>query len=179
MFSPMVAIRWVSSSATRAGRCRDSGAALSASTSSPTVERQLGHLARRRPGTVSLRATKSVSAFTSTMAPRGRRGGDADQPLGGDAAGLLGGRRQALLAQPVDRGLQVAAGLGQRLLAVHHARAGLLAQVLDQGGGDLGHVVLSCFGQLRLRRAGCSTAGSASRPRSGSASGGSVLGARR
>ena len=47
---------------------------------------------------------------------------DADQALGRGAAGLLGGLGEALGAQPVDRGFHVAAGLAQRLLAVHHAR---------------------------------------------------------
>src|SRR3546814_1669813 len=63
----------------------------------------------------------------------------ADQALGRDAAGLLGGGGEALLAQPVDRGLHVALGLTQRLLAVHHAGAGLLAQFLDLRGGDCSH----------------------------------------
>ena len=86
----------------------------------------------------SLRATKSVSELTSTTAPPCLRG-DADQALGGDAAGLLGGLRQALLAQPVDGLLDVALGLGQRGLAVHHAGAGLVAQLLHHGCGDGGH----------------------------------------
>ena len=34
---------------------------------------------------------------------------DADQPLGGDAPGFLGRLGEALLAQPIDRGLQIAA----------------------------------------------------------------------
>ena len=52
-------------------------------------------------------------------------GGDADQALGGHAAGLLGGGRQALLTQPVDGLFEVAGGLGERLLTIHHAGAGL------------------------------------------------------
>ncbi len=56
--------------------------------------------------------------------------GDADKAFGGHAAGLLGGLGDAFLAQPIDGGFHVAAGLVQRLLAVHHARAGLVAQVL-------------------------------------------------
>ena len=39
-------------------------------------------------------------------------------------------------------GIQVATGLGQRLLAIHHARAGLLAQFLDERCSDLSHVLL-------------------------------------
>ena len=60
--------------------------------------------------------------------------GDADQAVGGDAAALLGRLGEALLAQPVDRRLDVAGGLAERVLAVHHARAGLLAQILHQRG---------------------------------------------
>ena len=56
--------------------------------------------------------------------------GDADQAFGGGAAGLLGGLGNALLAQPVDGGFHVAARFVQRGLAVHHACAGLVAQVL-------------------------------------------------
>ena len=56
---------------------------------------------------------------------------DADQALGRRAARLLVGLGDALLAQPVDRGLHVAVGFGERGLAVHHARAGQLAEFLD------------------------------------------------
>jgi hypothetical protein len=86
-----------------------------------------------------LRATKSVSELTSTTTPLLPDGQRADQALGRDAAGLLGGLRQALLAQPVDRRLHVAVVLGQRLLAVHHADAGGLAQVLDHRRCDCCH----------------------------------------
>ena len=72
-----------------------------------------------------------------------RLDGDADQTVRGDAAALLGGLGEALLAQPVDGGLDVAVGLVQRVLAVHHAGAGLLAQVLHERGGDRGHGVPS------------------------------------
>src|SRR5205807_7174537 len=59
--------------------------------------------------------------------------------LGGLAAGELRGARNALLAQPGHGGVDVAAVLLQRALAVHHPRAGALAQGLDVLGGD-GHV---------------------------------------
>ncbi len=52
---------------------------------------------------------------------------DADQAFGGDAAGLLGGLGQALLAQPVLRRGHLAIGFGERGLAIHHAGAGRLA----------------------------------------------------
>src|SRR6185312_1666823 len=67
---------------------------------------------------------------------------DADQALGSDAPGLLGGLGQALLAQPVLRRGQVALGLGQRRLAIHHAGAGRLAQLLDHLGGDICHLTI-------------------------------------
>ena len=56
--------------------------------------------------------------------------GHADQAFRRDAAGLLRGLGKTLLAQPIDRGFEIAVGFGQRGLAVHHARAGLVAQVL-------------------------------------------------
>ena len=64
-----------------------------------------------RPWNRSLRATKSVSELTSTTTPLVPVDGDADQAFGGDAAGLLGGLGEALLAQPVDCALHVAFGL--------------------------------------------------------------------
>ena len=63
----------------------------------------------------------------------------ADQAFRRDAAGLLGGLRQALLAQPILRGRHVAAGFGERCLAVHHACAGRLAQFLDHRRSDRCH----------------------------------------
>src|SRR3546814_8018421 len=50
--------------------------------------------------------------------------GHRDAALGGDAAGLLVGLGQARLAQQLGGGIDVAAGLGQRLLAFHPAGAG-------------------------------------------------------
>ena len=50
--------------------------------------------------------------------------------LCGHLAGLLGLGGQALLTQPLDSLVHVAVGGGQRLLAVHHAHAGHLAQGL-------------------------------------------------
>ena len=89
--------------------------------------------------------------------------GDADQALGGDAAALLGRLGQALLAQPVDHAFlgfatglfrgggrplfaqnrfrlgEIAPGFDEGLLAIHHARAGFLAQVFHQRGANRGH----------------------------------------
>ena len=61
----------------------------------------------------------------------------ADYALGRDAARLLGRRRQPLLAQQIDRLVHVAAGLRQGGLAIHHAGAGALAQLLDHLSGNL------------------------------------------
>ena len=51
------------------------------------------------------------------------RGGNADQPLGGNPVRLLGGFRKALGTEPIDRGFHLAIALGQRGLAIHHAGA--------------------------------------------------------
>ena len=48
--------------------------------------------------------------------------------LSRDAAGLLGGLGQTLFAQPFDSLVHIAVGLGQRLLAVHHADIGHFTQ---------------------------------------------------
>ncbi len=72
--------------------------------------------------------------------------GDADQAFGGDAAGLLGGLGETAGAQPVDGGFHVAVGLGQRLLAVHHADAGRVAEFLDLLSRDHAIWITSCCG---------------------------------
>src|SRR5690606_4344753 len=69
------------------------------------------------------------------------RGGRGDDALGGLAVGALGGHLLALLAEDLDGGVEVAAGLLERPLAVHHADAGGLAEALDVLGGDLAHGV--------------------------------------
>ncbi len=68
-------------------------------------------------------------------------GGKPDQALGRDAAGFLGGLGKPLGPQPIDRDLHVALGLVQCRLAIHHARAGLLAQVLHHGCGNRRHAL--------------------------------------
>ena len=64
---------------------------------------------------------------------------EPDQTLGGDPARLLGGRGQALLAQPVDRRFEVTRRFRERGLAIHHARAGLVTQLLDERRGYYSH----------------------------------------
>ncbi len=61
------------------------------------------------PWNRSLRATKSVSEFTSTRTPLFADDRDADQAFGGDPPGLFRGLGQPFLAQPVDRGFEIAA----------------------------------------------------------------------
>src|SRR6185312_2004249 len=60
-----------------------------------------------------------------------------DQAFAGAAAGPLAGRRDALLAEELDRGVHVAGGLDQGVAAVHHPRLGRLAQLFDVRGGRL------------------------------------------
>ena len=61
------------------------------------------------------------------------------QAFSRNAPGFLGCGRKALLAQPIDRRLDIAIGRGQCLLAVHHAGAGLLAKLLDERRSDFRH----------------------------------------
>src|SRR5206468_11937551 len=78
---------------------------------------------------------------------------------------------KTLLAQPIDRRLDVAAAFAQRLLAIHHPGAGLVAQFLDQPRGNLGH----CFNPFLYSwaaRGTHSAAGCASSVCSGAASAG-------
>src|SRR5256712_1687477 len=79
--------------------------------------------------------------------------------LGSAAAGLLACRGQALLAQPGDGPLRVPVRLHQRLLAIHHPCAGLLAQVLHHRRSHFRHRVLL----LRLRFAGLARLATAQR----------------
>ena len=59
----------------------------------------------------------------------------------GDIEAAIDWLRKKGLAKAAKKSGRVAADGGERVLAVHHARAGLLAQVLHQSGGDLSHVV--------------------------------------
>src|SRR5713101_1448426 len=79
----------------------------------------------------------------------------ADGSFGGGTACLLLRGREPLLPEPVDRLLQVAARFLQRLLAVHHPRAGLLAQFLHHRRRDLSHLAYG---------SGFSSAGAAASP---------------
>jgi hypothetical protein len=61
---------------------------------------------------------------------------DRDQAFGGGAAGFLVSLGNALGAQPVNSGFHVATGFGQCLLAIHHACAGLVAQLFHHCSGN-------------------------------------------
>src|SRR6476469_9206041 len=63
----------------------------------------------------------------------------ADLAFGRLAVGALGGARHALLAENAHCGLDVAVRLLQRALAVHHRRAGLVAELFDECCRDLSH----------------------------------------
>ena len=63
-----------------------------------------------------------------------------DEALAGVAAGLLRGRGETPLAKQGDGLVEVAVGLDERVLAVHEAGAGALAQLLDARGRDVRHV---------------------------------------
>jgi hypothetical protein len=63
--------------------------------------------------------------------------------LGGDTSGFLRGLGETFLAKPIDRGLDLALRFVQGRLAIHHARAGLLAKLLDHGGGNHCHLALA------------------------------------
>src|SRR5262249_40152658 len=68
-----------------------------------------------------------------------RRSRNADQSVRSRPARLLRGLRKTFLAQPVYGSFAVAVRLGERSLAVHHARAGLVAQVFHHSGSNICH----------------------------------------
>ena len=69
-----------------------------------------------------------------------RGGGHAHQALGRHAAGFLRGGRQPLLAQPVDRVLQIAIGLGQGFFCNPSCRRrSARAAPSPSAAGDFGH----------------------------------------
>ena len=71
--------------------------------------------------------------------------------FGSDAPGLLGGLGEALLAQPIDCACEIAIGFDERRLAVHHAGVGLVAEFLDHGSGDVGHVAILFMSSVAFR----------------------------
>ena len=59
--------------------------------------------------------------------------------LGRNTAGLLGGLAQTLLTQPFNSLVHIAVACDKRLLAIHHASAGALAQFLYHSRGNSCH----------------------------------------
>ena len=83
----------------------------------------------------------------------------ARRALGRCALAALGGLGLALHAQQLDRLLGVAVGLLERLLAVHHPRAGALAQRLHVAGGDRSLTCVSSVGRTSLLGGRCLVVG--------------------
>src|SRR4029079_6787527 len=120
----------------------------------------LGDVAGRRGGgDVQRDLAREVDAVVVTR-DEVRVAGDLDQhadlAVGVDVGlhGALGGLAAAHLqrlvaeahAQELRGGLDVAVGLLERLLAIHHARARAVAELLDLRGGDRGtHLASSSF----------------------------------
>ena len=92
----------------------------------------------------SVFATKSVSQLSSTSTPALVPSSAAvTRPLAAVRLGPLADVLGALDAQRLDRGVEVAVGLDQGVLAVHHARAGQVAEPLHVSGGVVRHVLIS------------------------------------
>ena len=138
MFSPITRDRLRDLVGDRPAGGRRSGAAA-APPDRPGLGRQRRRSVRTSSWKVSLRATKSVSALTSTRAPRRAVERDPDQALAGDAGRPSWPPPPGPSCAASRSPLEVALGLASAPLAVHHAGAGLLAQFLDQSCGDLGH----------------------------------------
>src|SRR6266540_1279220 len=69
----------------------------------------------------------------------------ADDALGRLAPGALRSRREPALAQQHTRRLDVAARLLEGALALHHPRAGRVAELLDEAGRDRGHSAVTSW----------------------------------
>ena len=79
--------------------------------------------------------------------------GGVSHALGSDAAGLLGGLRQALFTQPLNGLVHIAVILGQCLLAVHHADVGHFTQFLDISSSKChGYILLYLLFRKNARR---------------------------
>src|SRR5262249_30469406 len=80
--------------------------------------------------------------------------------LGRGATASLGGLRLALHAQDLDGLLHIAALLGQGGLAIHHPRAGAVAQGLYILRTDVGRCSAPCSARAGCSGAGCSAGAS-------------------
>ena len=125
-------------------------AALIFSTSAPTSSATLA-IIFTRPWNRSLRATKSVSELTSTTTPLVPLTATPIKPSAATRLGLLRGLGQALLAQPVDRGVDVAGSFAERAPCNPSCPRRSLAQVLDHLCCDLSHCSIRCGVQLPAR----------------------------
>src|SRR5262245_32595167 len=120
------------------------------------------HLLRERLELVVLRDRLRLAAHGDHRAVA-VRAAVADESFGRLAACALRGGGHAALAQEDPRGLDVAARLLERALAVHHPCARLVAKLLDEACGNRGngHDLPSCIAGSAAGRS-VSIAGSAS-----------------
>ena len=109
-----------------------------------------------------LRATKSVSLVSSSRMPRSGRIREKIFPLLVTRSLFLYGRRQSLLFQQPLGLVEITVGLGERVLAVHHPRPGLLPELLYIGCLDLHGASLYSLYSLSSSISGSSTAGAES-----------------
>ena len=107
----------------------------------------------------SFLATKSVSQFTSTIAPSLPSALTlmATMPSAATRLDAFAALLPSLTRRISSALREIAAGLGQRLLALHHRRVGLLAQFLDHCCGDFRHRYSQTLANLRehSRKGGC------------------------
>ena len=79
--------------------------------------------------------TPAGSAIAAALAEAGASVSSVDTTEDPVAAGAAVDRARDELG-----GLEIAVAFDKRLFAVHHTRAGFLAQFLDQGGGNFNHL---------------------------------------
>ena len=120
----------------------------------PVLLDRVEHLLGERAELVVLRDGLGLGADRDDRALRVVEARE-DDALGRLVAGALAGRGHAPLAQELLRGVEVAVGVLERALGVHHRRAGHLAQLPDEVCRDLGH---SAGTSSAVARAGSSAA---------------------
>ncbi len=136
-FSPILALSSATASATVLPE--GSATALAASTPwAPASVHGLGDLLRQRHELGVLGDEVGLGGeLDHSVAVRG------DQAVAGLAVGALRHLRRAGHPQDLDGGVEVAVGLGERLLGVHHSGAGGITELLHISSGDC-HLVTSC-----------------------------------
>ncbi len=111
----------------------------------------------------SFLATKSVSQFSSTRTPALVPSSSAmTRPLRRGPVGPLARVLDALLAQELDGLVDVAIGLGQGVLAVHHAGAGQVPEPLHVSGGKIRHCLFLAWSGCQRHSALSAAASAAS-----------------